>query len=118
MPLITSPPFLLSPTTIILFIEFTYYNNHFSKEATQHKHTTSKQFNNKDGWGPPFSRLLLESQGSSTILPFPSLIFSHIPMSSIQKPMQDVQNHAIKYLTYLILNKRKLDKNASSYTSY
>jgi hypothetical protein len=32
-----------------------------------------------------------------------------IPKSNIKKLMKDIHQNAIKYLTYLILNKRKLD---------
>jgi len=35
----------------------------------------------------------------------------NIPKSSIKKLMKDIHQNAIKYLTYLVLNKRKLDNN-------
>ena len=72
----------------------------------QHQQMVSKKLIRFEGKPSPF-RSELEELYTNT--PLNKLIHMKIPKSIIKTLMKNIHLNAIKYLTYLVLNKRKLE---------
>jgi hypothetical protein len=102
-----------SPKHTIQFIEFTYCHDRFPEQALTHKHAKYDPLNNtiqNNGWKiNPLITITAGVRGAIHEHSIEKLTRINIPKSSIKKLMKDIHQNAIKYLTYLVLNKRKLD---------
>jgi hypothetical protein len=107
------PPISPSPEHTIQFIEFTYCHDRFPEQAITHKHAKYDPLNNiiqNKGWKT--NHLITITAGVRGAIhehSIENLTKINIPKSNIKKLMKDIHQNAIKYLTYLVLNKRKLD---------
>ena len=104
------PPILPSPNHTVQFIEFTYCHDRFPKQACTHKHAkydlliTTLQNN---GWKTnPLITITDGVRGAIHENFIEQLTNLKIPKTHIKTL---IYQNAIKYLTYLVLNKRKLD---------
>ena len=105
----------ISPSTnyTIQFIEFTYCHDKFPEQARTHKHTNYDpliQSIQNNGWKPyPLITITAGVRGAIHEHSIEQLTKLKIPKSSIKTLMKILHENVIKYLTYLVLNKRKLD---------
>jgi hypothetical protein len=109
----TQPPILPSPSHTVQFIEFTYCHDRFPEQACTHKHTkydpliTTLRAN---GWKTnPLITITTGVRGAIHENSIEQLTNLKIPKPHIKTLMKNIHQNAIKYLTYLVLNKRKLD---------
>ena len=108
----TSTPLLPSPTHTIQFIEFTYCHDRFHEQALIHKHAKYDPLIESVrnlGWQTnPLITITASVRGAiheHSINKLPNL---KIPKNSIKALVKNIHQNAIKYLTYFVLNKRKL----------
>jgi hypothetical protein len=106
-------PILPSPNHTIQFIEFTYCHDRFPGEALTHKHTKYDPLINtiqSKGWKVnPLITITAGVRGAIHEHSIEKLTKLKIPKHNIKSLMKKIHENAIKYLTYLVLNKRKLD---------
>jgi hypothetical protein len=110
-----TPPISPSPNHTVQFIEFTYCHDRFPEQATIQKHAKYDPLNlaiQNTCWKTnPVITITARVRGAIHEQSIKQLTDLKIPKSNIKKLMKDIHQNAIKYLTYLILNKRKLDNN-------
>jgi hypothetical protein len=109
----TTLPISPSSNHTVQFIEFTYGHDQFPEQAITQKHakydTLNRAIHNK-GWKTnPIITITTGVRGAIHEHSIQKLVDLKIPKPNIKKLMNDIHQNAIKYLTYLILNKRKLD---------
>jgi ribonuclease HI len=106
-------PVLPSSNHTIQFIEFTYCHDRFPDQAIAQKHAKYDPLNHAihhKGWKiNPVITITAGVRGAIHEHSIQKLTDLKIPKSNIKKLMKDIHQNAIKYLTYLVLNKRKLD---------
>ena len=109
----TQTPMTPSPRHTIQLIEFTYCHDIFPEQALMHKHTkydpliTTIQNN---GWKTnPLVTITVGVRGAIYEHSIDKLTKLKIPKNNIKSLMKNPHQNAIKYLTYLVLNKRKLE---------
>ena len=106
-------PISPSPSHTIQFIEFTNCHDRFPEQAIARKHTKYDSLNHaihNNGWKiNPIITITAGVRGAIHEHSIQKLTDLKIPKSNIKKLMKDIHQNAIKYLTYLVLNKRKLD---------
>ena len=104
------PPF---PNHTIQFIEFTYCHDRFLEEALTHKHTKYDPLINtiqNKGWKVnPLITITAGVRGTIHKHSMDQLTKLKIPKNNIKTLMKKIHENAIKYLIYIVLNKRKLD---------
>ena len=107
------PPLSPSPNHTIQLIEFTYCHDRFPEQAITHKHAKYDQLINtiqNTGWKTnPLITITAGVRGAIHEHSIANLTKLKIPKSSIKILMKNIHQNAIKFLTYLVLNKRKLD---------
>ena len=102
----TTLPISPSPNHIVQFIEFTYCHDRFPEQAIAQKHTKYDPLNHaihNNGWRTNPVRGAIHEHSIQKLTDL------KISKPNIKKLMKDIHQNAIKYLTYLVLNKRKLD---------
>ena len=97
----------------VQFIEFIYCHDRFPEQAMAHKHSEYDplihNIQNK-GWRTnPLITITVGVRGAIHEHSLEQRIKLKLPKSSIRSLMKNLHHNAIKYLTYLFLNKRKLD---------
>ena len=109
----TQPPITQTPTNVIRFIEFTYCHDIFPNTA--HNEKTAKynslvQTLKIVGWQVnPLITIIAGVRGAIHEQTIKKLEKLKIAKNEIKRLMEHLHQIAIKYLTYLMLNKRKLD---------
>ena len=109
----TQTPISPSINHTVQFIEFTYYHDRFPEQARTHKHTKYdpliRNIQN-NGWKTnPLITITARVRGAIHEHSIEQLYKRKLPKSSINTLMKNLHQNAIKYLTYIVLNKRKLD---------
>ena len=106
-----------TPITIVQLIEFTYCHDRFPEQAIMQKHTKYDPLINaiqNNGWKTnPLITITAGVRGAIHEHSIEKLNNLKIPKANIKNLMKSLHHNAIKYLTYLILNKRKLDNKRS-----
>ena len=106
-------PLIPIPDLTIQIIEFTFTHNKFLDQAIQtkeDKYNPSINTLRAQGWNiRPLIVITVGVKGAIHTRSVELLENLHIPTSQIVKKMKIIHQIAIKYLTYLVLNKRKLD---------
>ena len=114
----TPTPLLPTPTHTIQFIEFTYCHDKFPEQALTHKHTKYDPLISSIqniGWKTnPLITITYGVRGAIHEHSINKLTDLKIPKSRIKTLMKDIHQNAIKYLTYLVLNKRKLENKQTT----
>ena len=114
----TSTPLLPTPTHTAQFIEFTYCHDRFPEQALTQKHTKYDPLINaiqNKGWKTnPLITITAEVRGAIHEQAITRLTNLKIPKTSLKTLMKNIHQNAIKYLTYLVLNKRKLDNKQNT----
>ena len=114
----TRLPICPSSNHTVQFIEFTYCHDRFPEQALTHKHAKYDPLNNtirSNGWNTnPLITITAGVRGATHEHYIDKLTKLKIPKSSIKNLMKDIHQNAIKYLTYLVLNKRKLNKQTNT----
>jgi hypothetical protein len=109
----TPTPLTPSHTKTIQFIEFTYCHDRFPEQAITQKHSKYDPLINdikNKGWKTnPLITITACVRGAIHEQSIKKLEDLNIPKTSIKELMKNIHQNAIKYLTYLVLNKRKLD---------
>jgi hypothetical protein len=92
---------------------FSYCHDRFPEQAIAQKHSKYDPLNHaihNKGWKTnPVITIIAGVRGAIHEHSIQKLKDLKIPKSNIKKLMKDIHQNAIKYLTYLVLNKRKLD---------
>jgi hypothetical protein len=111
-------PLAPSHTKIIQFIEFTYCHDRFPKHAITQKHAKyDPLINTIQSKGQKMNPLITITAGVRGAIHEQSikkLEDLNIPKTSIKSLMKSIHQNAINYLTYLVLNKRKLDNKQNT----
>ena len=106
----TSLPISPSSNHIVQFIEFTYCHDRFPEQAITQKHAKYDPLNStiqNNGWTTnPLITITAGVRGSIHEHSIDKLKKLNIPKSGIKNTMKDIHQNAIKYLTYLVLNKK------------
>ena len=109
----THTPISPSPNYTIQFIEFTYCHDRFPEQARANKHTKyDPLITNIQNYGwktTPLITIIAGVRGAIHEHSIEQLNKLKLPKSSINTLMKYIHQNLIKYLTYLVLNKRKLD---------
>jgi hypothetical protein len=109
----TKLPILPSPNHTIQFIEFTYCHDRFPEQAYTHKHTKYDPLITtlrNNGWrANPLITITAGVRGAIHENSIEQLSNLKIPKTHIKTLMKNIHQNAIKYLTYLVMNGRKLD---------
>ena len=96
----------------IQFIEFTYYHDKFPEQTITQKHDKYDSLINaiRNKWWKMKPHITITSwvRGAIHEQSIAKLDGLKIPKSSIKSLMKNLHQNAIKYLTYLVLNKRKI----------
>ena len=116
-----SPNTLLpSHTHTIQFIEFTSCHDRYPEQALSHKHTNYDPLINaiwNKGWKTnPLITITARVRVAIHKQSITNRAALEIPKTDIKDLMKNIQQNAIRYLTYLVLNKRKLDNKQTSVT--
>ena len=113
-PLLPTP----TPTDTIQFIEFTYYHDIFPEQALTHKHAKyDPPINNirSKGWNTtPLLTITAGLRGAIHKQSINNLVNLKIPKANIKTLMKDIHQNAIKYLTFFVLNKRRLENKQTT----
>jgi hypothetical protein len=105
----------LTPSHIhtIQLIEFTHCHDRFPEQACTHKHDKYDPLINNirsKGWKTnPLITITAGVRGAIHEHSINQLINLKIPKANVKNLMKNIHQNAIKYLTYLVLNKRKLE---------
>jgi hypothetical protein len=114
----TLTPLSPSNTKTIQFIEFTYCHDRFLEQAITQKHAKYDPLINdiqRKGWKEnPLITITAWVRGAIHEQSIKKLEHLNIPKTSIKSLMKNIHQNAIKYLTYLVLNKRKLDNKQNT----
>ena len=114
----TTPPILQSHPHTIQFIEFTYCHDIFPEQALMQKHTKYDPLINtlqNQGWKTnPLITITVGVRGAIHEQSINHLTNLKIPKTSIKIFMKNIHQNAIKYLTYLVLNKRKFENKQTT----
>ena len=106
-------PIAPSSNHTVQFIEFTYCHDKFPEQAIAQKQAKYDPLNHaihNKGWKTnPVIKITAGVRGAIHEHSIQKLKDLKIPKLNIKKLMKDIHQNAIKYLTYLVLNKRKLD---------
>ena len=109
----TSTPLLPSNAHTIQFMEFTYCHDRFPEQAiTQQQAKYDPLINaiqNKRWKVNPLITITAGVRGAIHEQPIHKIDELNIPKTIIKNLMKNIHQNAIKYLTYIVLNKRKLD---------
>ena len=109
----TQTPILPSPNYTIQFIEFTYCHDRFPEQAHTHKHTKYDPLTTTlqdKGWKTnPLITITVGVRGDIHENSIEQLIKLKVLKTHTKTLMKNIHQNTIKYLTYLVLNKRKLD---------
>ena len=104
-------PISPSPNYTIQFIEFTYCHDRFPEQAITHKHTKYDPLINNiqsAGWKTnPLITITAGVRGAIHAYSIKQLTKLKIPKSNIKTLMKNLHQNVV--LTYVVLNKRKLD---------
>ena len=115
--------FLITPNTLththtIQSIEFTYYHNRFPEQAITQKHVKYDPLINairNKGWKTkPLITITAWVRGAIHEQSINKLVDLNIPKTNIKNLVKNIHQNAIKYLAYLVLNKRKLDNKQTT----
>ena len=114
----TATPLLPTHAHTIQFIEFTYIHDRFpAKELTQ-KHAKYDPLINaiqNKGWKRiPLITITTGVRGAIHKQSIKKLVDLKISKSNIKTLMKNLHQNAIKFLIYLVLNKRKLDNKQNT----
>ena len=94
-------------------VAITYYHDRFLEQTFTHKHTKYDPLINNiqnNGWETnPFVTITVGVRGAIHENSLDKLTNLKIPKPNIKILMKDIHQNAIKYLTYVVLNKRKLN---------
>ena len=116
----TPTPLLPSHTHTVQFIEFTYCHDRFPEQALTQKHTKYDPLinvqQNKCWKMNPLITIIAGVRGAIHEQSIEKLADLKIQKTSIKTLMKNIHQNAIKYLTYLVLNKRKLDNKQKTVT--
>ena len=116
----TPTPLLPSHTHTIQFIEFTSCHDRYPEQALSHKHTNYDPLINaiwNKGWKTnPLITIIAKVRGAIHKQSITNRVALEIPKTDIKDLMKNIQQNAIELLTYLVLNKRKLDIKQTSVT--
>jgi hypothetical protein len=114
----TPTPIALSQSHTIQFIEFTYCHDRFPEQAITQKHAKYDPLINtirSKGWKmKPLITITAGVRGAIHEQSINKLNDLDIPKTNIKNLMKNIHQNAIKYLTYLVLNKRKLDNKQTT----
>jgi hypothetical protein len=114
-------PIAPSPTLTVQFVEFTYCHDKFPDQALTHKHDKYDPLIytiQNQGWKTnPLITITAGVRGAIHEHSINKLVNLKIPKSIIKILMKNIHQNAIKYLTYLVLNKRKLENKQSPVSS-
>ena len=109
----TTTPLLPSHTYTIQFIEFLYCHDIFPEQALTQKNAKYDPLINtirNKGWKTnPLITITTGVRGAIHEQSIEKLANLKIPKTSIKTLMKNIHQNALKYLTYLVLNKMKLD---------
>ena len=109
----TQPPILPSPSHTVQFIDFTYCHGRFPEQARTHKHNKYdpliSTLRTNEWKTNPLITITAGVRGAIHKNFIEQLTNLKIPKAHIKTLMRNIHQNAIKYLTYLVLNKRKLD---------
>jgi hypothetical protein len=112
--------FITIPLHTIQFIEFTYCHDIFPKQTLTQKHTKYDPLisNIKNqGWKTnPLITITTGVQGAIHEQSIDKLANLKISKYNIKTLMKNIHQNAIKYLTYLVLNNRKLENKQATIT--
>ena len=107
------------PTYTVQLIDFTCCHDRFPEQALTHKHTKYDPLINTlqtNGWKT--NPLITTTAGVTCAIHEHSigkLTNLKIPNTSIKTLMKNLHQHANKYLTYLVLNKKKTRQQTNPY---
>jgi hypothetical protein len=108
-----------SPIATVQLIEFTYCHDKISKQAITQKHTKFDPLINaiqNNGWKiNPLITITTGVRGARHEHSIEKLNNLKIPKFNIKTLMKSLHHNAIKYLTYLILNKRKIRQQTNTH---
>ena len=108
----TSTPLAPSHTKIIQFIEFIHCQDRFPEHAKYNPLINAIQ---SKGWKTnPLITITIGVRGAIHEQSIKKLEDLKIPKAYIKNLMKNIHQNAIKYLTYLVLNKRKLDNKQNT----
>jgi hypothetical protein len=114
----TRTPITPSPTITTQLIKFTYCHDRFPRQALTHKHNKYDPLINIigiSGWKTnPLITITTGVRGVIHEHSINKLANLKIPKQTIKTLMQNIHQNAIKYLTYLILNKRKWENKQTT----
>jgi hypothetical protein len=117
-PIHTPTPIALSHLDTVQFIDFTYCHDRFPEQAIAQKHAIYDPLINEirsDGWKTkPLITITAGMRGAIHEQSITKLIDLSIPKTNIKNLMKNIHQNAIKYLTYLVLNKGKLDNKQTT----
>jgi hypothetical protein len=114
LPYQNCPPTNIDPNLTIQFIEFTYCNNRFSREAIEAKHHKYKPLIDSiasTGW--KVAPLIVITAGARATAHIPSMkVLEHtlkIPMATIKNTFRNINTIAIHYAMSILLHKRRIE---------
>ena len=117
-PIHTPIPLLPSHTYTLQFIEFTYCHDRFPEHAITQKQTKYDPLINEirnKGWNTkPLITITVRVIGAIHEQSIKQLEELDIPKPNVKNLMKKIHQNAINYLTYLVLNKRKLDNKQNT----
>jgi hypothetical protein len=98
----------------VQFIKFTYCHDRSPEQALMYKHikydSLINTIHNNEGKANPIIIIItVGGRGAVHKYSIDKLTRFKVPKTDIQTLMKCIHQNAIKYLTYLVLNKRKLD---------
>jgi len=109
----TQTPIAPPPKITTQLIESTYCHDSFPDQALTHKHTKYDPLINtiqNNGWKTnPLITITAGVRGDMHEHSISKPTNLNIPKQTIKTLMKNIHQNAIKYLIYLILNKRKLE---------
>ena len=103
------------PPHTVQLIEFTYCHDKFPDQAHTHEHAKydplTENIRNQEWKTNLLITIIAGVRGAIHEHSINKLSNLKIPKTSIKTLMKNIHQNAIKYLTYLVLNKRKLKTN-------
>ena len=116
LPYQNDPPTNIDPNLTIQFIEFTYCNDRFSREATEAKINKYKPLIDNiasNGW--KIAPLIVITAGARATAHIPSMNILEdnlqIPMTTIKNSLKNINNIAIQYAMSILLHKRRIENH-------
>ena len=112
--------YITFPTSIVQFIEFMYCHDRFPDQALTHKHNKYDPLISAiqdKGWQTNLLITITTGvRGPIHEHSINKLAHLEIPKITIKTFMKNIHQNAIKYLTYLVLNKRNLNNKQTPVT--